>query len=291
MKLPTRVLSATIVVGVGALLVGCTVSSQDRVEIELKVRGTTPVDVITTEGATIRLDDARLAFGPLTLCPGRQAGDLCETARLEWRESIVVDVLSERVQRAGFLDGVTGAARSWMYDLGITSLLTQKENIELDAARELGGHSLVLAGSATVDGVTVPFSIDLRAERQGEEGRGVALVRKGSTDAFELDVTDETSELLVSFDASSWVKQLPNASFVESKGCAVGVSVACDGQVESSCDEAGDVEATRDCASLGLICAPGVGCASEVVLSPSSLASQKVLQALVAGQRPTFELR
>ena len=113
-------------------LVGCSDASQDFVEVDLEVSGT-PVEDHELEDLTVTLSRADVAFGPLYLCPGRQAGENCETARLEWTESAVVDGLDEESTKVGVMTGVTGPILSWMFDYGITSLLTQQQPVELRA--------------------------------------------------------------------------------------------------------------------------------------------------------------
>ena len=75
---------------------------------------------------SVTIDRADLAFGPLYLCAGATAGDLCDTARFEWLDSAVVDTTLSDPVKVGELSGVTGTVRSWMYDLGLSSQLTRE---------------------------------------------------------------------------------------------------------------------------------------------------------------------
>ncbi|MFT5359051.1 MAG: hypothetical protein ACI9KE_006294, partial [Polyangiales bacterium] len=58
----------------------------------------------------------------------------------------------------GVLTGISGSARSYMYDLGFVSLLTTSVPLPLAAAESLGGASYIVEGSAEVDGTMIPFS-------------------------------------------------------------------------------------------------------------------------------------
>src|SRR5690606_36101715 len=118
--------------------VSCVGSPQDFVEISLEAKGREVTQLENVDNMTFSLTRADAAFGPLYICAGVQAGSNCDTARLEWRESAVVDALSEEPQALGSLFGTSGSARSWMFDYGITSLLTETAPVLMPAARELG---------------------------------------------------------------------------------------------------------------------------------------------------------
>ncbi len=276
-----------------ALLSGaCGESAQRPVALDLEVRGvplSAPVEV--SESFSIALDRAELAFGPLYVCPGRQAGDLCDTARLEWRDSVVVDALTEDAVWAGRLEGATGPVLSWMFDYGFTSLLTESEPLVLPAAAALGGASLVLAGEATLEGARLPFSARVVVRQEGGAGRGVPVVRKSTSAPFSHEVTEADEALVVTFDPGAWAKRLVARDFVERASCAAGKPIVCDGSVELTCDEAGALEAQRDCADEGLVCAPGQGCADAVNLGVGSESYRALVQALTAGAPPRFEFR
>ncbi|MEZ4445124.1 MAG: hypothetical protein R3B72_38985 [Polyangiaceae bacterium] len=198
------------------LLAGCGRPGAVETSIPLMVAGTeleAPIE--GRDGWSIELSRADLAFGPLYLCSGVKAGDLCETARAEWVDSIVVDVLDPEARYVGDLHGSTGWTRSWMYDLGIVSLLAKQNAEPLSAAEALGGVSLVLEGTASKDGAISPFLA--RAPIQQEEGteKGVPVVRKSAADPFEHEITGEDERLLVRFDAASWAREIDFTSASE----------------------------------------------------------------------------
>jgi hypothetical protein len=234
--------SRAIVVGLallgGAAQLGCADVAQEQAEVPLFVAGRELAEPIEAAGdVVLSIERARLAFGPLYLCPGFQAGELCDTARLEWLDSVVVDLTDAQPRRAGTLSGTTGTVRSWMYDLGISSQLTRSEPFVLDAARELGGASLVVEGRARGGGPEVAFQFSVVVQQGGETERGVPVVRKGSTEAFDHDVTGEEPGLWVRFDPEPWLRGLDLRAELAASPClAVGdcsqpLRLAQDGQV------------------------------------------------------------
>lgn len=198
----------------------CAETGQSVLELPLYVAGSAPeASARTRDGTRYSLDAAELAFGPLYLCAGTQAGGLCETARLEWTSSEVVDLLDAAPRRAGELRGVSGPVRSYMYDLGITSLLTREEPLVLPAADDLGGNSVRIAGSAVVDDVTLPFVIELALSQQIETEVGVPIVRKSAGERFDHEASEETRGVLVRFDASEWLREVDFRALAEAEGC------------------------------------------------------------------------
>jgi hypothetical protein len=179
------------------------------VEIPLLVAGTTASEPIAAgNGWTIELQQAALAFGPMYLCAGYQAGALCETARAEWLESAIVDVLSPEAQLVGSLHGVSGPVRSWMYDLGITSLLTQQQPLVSAAAQSLAGRSARLAGVARKEQQVLPFVLELAVQQAEATELGVSVVRKSGSDAFEHELSGNDQGLTVRFAAQPWVRDI-----------------------------------------------------------------------------------
>lgn len=190
------------------LFTACIDSSQRPIELPLRLSGTAPAGPIAAGDWTVNLNEARLAFGPLYLCAGVQAGTLCETARAEWLGTAVVDALSETQIEAGRLHGVSGPVRSYMYDLSIVSLLTQQSPVVLEAAAALGGSSLILRGTATRGADVVRFGIDLPVRQEAGTEIGVSVVRKSGSEPFSHELTGDEAGLLIRFDAGAWVSQI-----------------------------------------------------------------------------------
>lgn len=270
---------------------GCLDTGQQHVSLPLYLAGTAIEDpFVGDSGWTIELQRADLAFGPLYLCAGFQAGELCETARLEWTESAVVDALRADALLCGELRGVTGPVRSWMYDLGITSLLTSEQPLALTAANELRGNSVIIEGVARREARDLPFRAELAIRQEESTEIGVPIVRKSGSDVFEHDVTSANEGLRLRFDPRTWASAIDFESLVENGVCAPGsAAVVCAGDVERTCASDGSALSERNCSGLGLICLRGEGCAERVVFGPNSQGQRAVRAALVAGERPRFE--
>ncbi len=195
------------------LLCGC-VEGQQRVAIPLFVAGTTLTEPLRAAGdIEVQLDRADLAFGPLYLCAGATAGALCDTARAEWLDSVVIDTLSGEAVRAGELSGVSGQVRSYMYDLGISSQLTRSEPFVLDAARALGGASFALEGRAQVNGGEVVFRALIPVQQTTDTELGVPVIRKAATASFSHELASDDSGVVVRFDVRAWVEKVDFAPY------------------------------------------------------------------------------
>ena len=194
------------------LCTACIDTSQRSIDLPLRLAGTAPTVPILAGDWAVTLTEARLAFGPLYLCAGAQAGTLCETARAEWLGSAVVDALSGTEVEAGRISGVSGPVRSYMYDLGIVSLLTQQSPVVLEAAAALSGSSLVLRGSAKRGADVVRFGTDLPVRQEEGTEIGVSVVRKSGNEPFSYELTGDEAGLTIRFDASVWVSQVDFAA-------------------------------------------------------------------------------
>ncbi len=269
---------------------GCAETGQDRTRVALFVAGTDASEpVIAVGDALITIDRADLAFGPLYLCAGATAGDLCDTARLEWLETVVVNTLASEPATAGELVGITGPVQSWMYDLGISSQLTRSTPFVLAAANELGGASFVLEGRAAVDGIELPFSASVPIQQTDDTELGAPVVRKSTSESFFRDVGDDESGLVVRFHPGAWVQRIDFRPYVRADACApAGPAVACHGTIERTCED--EVELSRrECSELGQVCLPGQGCADELRIEADTEAFRSLRNELVSGGRPSFE--
>jgi len=236
-------------------LAGCGDVGQSQAEVPLYVSGAELARPVAAVGdVMLTIDRAELAFGPLYLCAGAQAGELCDAARLEWLGSVRIDLRDSEPRRAGTLSGTTGRVRSWMYDLGISSQLTRSEPFALDAAQELGGASLVVEGRASHDGSEVPFLLRVVVEQGADVERGVPVVRKGTGDAFNHDVTGAEPGLWVRFDASAWLSGMDLRSEL----------------AEGACIAKGD-------------------CSAPLRLAPDGVAYRGLHNAVVSGRRPKLD--
>jgi len=155
---------------------------------------------------------------------------------------------------AGELQGVTGSVQSWMYDLGLSSQLTREEPIVLEAAQQLGGASVVLEGTADVEGVTLSFVASVEVQQTDANEQGVPVVRKSESEEFAHDVQSAEVGLGVRFDPRSWIRGIDFRSFASDEGCV----------------------------------ASDTGCADVLRIEPGTEAYRRVRNALSAGSRSAF---
>lgn len=273
-----------------AMAAGCADTGQREARVPLFVAGSDVSEpIVAASDVPVRIDRADLAFGPLYLCAGANAGDLCDTARLEWLDTVVVDATDPEPAPAGELTGVTGTVRSWMYDLGISSQLTRNEPFVLDAAQTLGGASLVIEGRAVVDDMEVAFTGSVPIQQTDDTELGVPVLRRSTSDPFFRDVGDDEVGLLVRFDPATWIRRINFRAYVGDQACTQdGPGTVCDGTVERSCDGLEEL-ASRDCSEFGQICVPDEGCADRVTIQRETEAFRGLRNALVSGVRPSFE--
>lgn len=203
MRGPALFLSSLALAGA---LAGCGDSAQERVAIPLYVAGSAaPQPIEARGGFSVELARAEVAFGPLYLCAGVLAGDACDTARLEWLESVALDALDPTPILAGSLSGVSGPVRSAMYDFGIAQTLARPEPFVLEAADALGGVSVRLAGAAVRDDARVEFELALPIGQGDDAERGVSVVRVSGSRALAREVRGDEAGLLVRFDPAPWL--------------------------------------------------------------------------------------
>ncbi len=285
-----RVAKGSSLVWFGLTLAGCLDTGQARVEVPLSVAGTALVgDVVTKGDVPLTVERADLAFGPLVLCPGNTAGELCETARLEWLDAVVVDTLDSTPRQVGLLEGVTGQVRSWMYDLGISSQLTQESPVPLPAANDLGDASFVLEARTTVAGQEVPVRAVVVVQQTEDTELGVPVVRKSASEFFDRDVQEDEAGLWVTFDPSPWIARLDLRPLLDPGSCAPdGPAAVCDGPLNQECAEDGTVVDAVDCSVDGQVCVQGRGCVDALILDSSTAGYDALRLALLAGERPVF---
>jgi len=205
---------------VSCALLSCGEVGQSRVSVPLYASGVELSEPIEARGGvTLTLTRAELAFGALYLCAGTSAGDLCETARLEWLDSAVIDTLDPSPQPLGALTGVSGPVRSWMYDLGLSSQLTAEDPFVLEAAERLGGYSFVLEGVAELNGLSASFSARVKIQQSDETELGVPVIRKSSAERFEHEVDAEERGLLLEFDPRAWLSELDLSTYLSEVAC------------------------------------------------------------------------
>lgn len=201
-----------------ALPWACVDTGSDPVVVPLSVGG---VDEASDsfegrDGWEVTITDAQIVFGPLRLCAGTQAGAVCETARAEWLDAAHIDLLSD-AESVGELLGSRGMVRSWMFDLGLVSLLTQSDSFEYDAVSELDGASVRLQFAATDGDQESEFLLELPIEQSEDTEQGVPVVRSAGA---ELDQElDSGLALTVWFDPRAWLSNVDFAALSTELGC------------------------------------------------------------------------
>ena len=276
---------------ISLLLSACVDTGLKEISLSVSARGTRVSEPIEGQNGTrITLSRADLAFGPLYLCAGVNAGDLCDTARFEWLDSAVINLIDDQAMNLGLLQGSTGVVQSWMYDLGISSQLTQREAFVLKAARELNGHSLLIEGEAQINNdAVIPFRAALKIEQSEDTERGIPVIRKSGSENFYREVKNDSSSLQITFDPQDWLKDLDLSVYVTHDHCeSISDSILCDGNLERHCNEAEEIE-SRDCAELGQICLPTLGCQEQLKIEEGSTAYRVLRNALLVGERPQFQ--
>lgn len=183
------------------LLTSCAAAGGERIEIPVLSTGVSAGPFESSDGWTVELTRAEIAFGPFWACSATSVDpEFCREAVLEMRETVVIDALAPEMRMLGVAQGRTGVVNSAMYDLGISwfprGALGPNEGAP-------GGHSARFEGTAVhPDGRSLRFSCDLDLMPQGE-GR---LVRRGRLDRHVLESADDA--LLLEADARDWWRVL-----------------------------------------------------------------------------------
>ncbi len=290
-KKTARVVTCFVLGSFTMLSVSCAETGQDRATVPLYLVGTEISEPVLAMGdVPVSIDRADLAFGPLYLCAGNTAGELCDTARLEWLQTAVIDTKSATPMAVGELTGVTGSARSWMYDLGISSQLSRNEPYVLEAAEDLGGASFVFEGRAVIEGVEIPVSASVPIQQNDTTELGVPVIRKGTDVDFSHEVTGEEERLTLRFDPAAWISRLDLRPFLEDESCETSDrAVVCQGQTELSCDASGGLVESRECGEIDQVCLRGLGCVADLHIEEGSEPYQSLAIALSTTGRPDFE--
>jgi len=189
-------------------LFACTAETgQPAVAFEARAQAAAQKDVQLGD-VNISLDEASVAFGPLYLCASASgSATLCETAAGEVRRVTLVDLLETNPQSLGTYHGLAGTVRSASVDYGIHWFLPESE---AHAAPEApGGHSAVLKGTASRNGVSVPFEADVDVLPQYQGQRAVP------TTAALGSISAATQALDVHFDAAAWLADVDFAKALD----------------------------------------------------------------------------
>lgn len=195
-----------VVIALALWVVACADTEQAQLDVPLHVAGTDVVAFETTRGVSVTLDRVDLAFGPLYLCSSVEAGEACDVARAEWLDAVVVDVLDATATEVGSLRSTTGSYRSFMFDLGISSLLTHDDALVSEAAQTLDANSIVIEGRVQLEGDETPFALALPIARTDDNELGVPVVRVRAEPASQHHIAEGDRDVTVRFDARPWLR-------------------------------------------------------------------------------------
>lgn len=283
-------MTCRVLLGLALAFTACADTGQERVALPLYLAGTDLSAPVQSQGdIPLHIDRAELAFGPLYLCAGNTAGELCETARLEWLDSRVVDLTVADPEVAGQLTGTSGPVRSFMYDLGISAQLTREQPFVLAAAAALEDASLRVEGRAELAETVLPFRAEIAIQQSEQTELGVPVVRKSVSEEFSHEVQPGEPGLLVRFDAHAWLSRIDLRPYLAQTACRPDGPPVCARNVEYRCDEAGASDSTRDCSELDQVCLAGLGCRQALDFEHGSEPYRALRNALLVGQRPSFE--
>ncbi len=256
---------------------GCSDPGPRSVQIPLTLSGdASSSEIETATGAVLRLDEARLAFGPLYFCASPGGAESCDVARLEWLGSAIVDLLEGAARRAGTLEGSSGKVASYLCDLGISSQLTSDEPFVLDAAAELGDNSLRLRGTVEFGSRSLPWSAALALAQTDATVQGTPLIQTPQSQRFAEEITTDLAEVSVRFSAARWLTSVDFSPYFAEEPCSPG-AIVCRGDSMVACpeEEEPEDEKTTDCLAQDQVCVPGAGCQDELRLDGAALRALK----------------
>lgn len=185
------------------VVAGCAPES-GRQRVSLPVHGAgTDMRTFTAGDWTVTLDDARIAWGPAYFCTTPFADvDLCPEALAELRAAATIDALDPSPQVLGELDGLSGTARSVMFDYGISWLLPATMAAPDPGAVD-GAHSAHFAGTAVRGTTRLRFvaDVDMVPLNSGiNAAHGVPVMHRFVDDADALTVRVDPSAILAGAD-------------------------------------------------------------------------------------------
>ncbi|UJR85307.1 hypothetical protein [Sandaracinus amylolyticus] len=180
------------------VLAGCAETGREYVEVPLFVAG--GESSFSSEGWTLTLTRADVAFGPLYLCSTESASpEHCESAILELTSAVTIDGVDPSLQSVGNTFGITGTARSGMWDYGISWLPTETRARPLEGAVDGESSARFVAQVTHEDGRAFEVQADLAI---APSTRGVIVVRGRRVEEHEITSSDDA--LTVRVDPIAW---------------------------------------------------------------------------------------
>lgn len=184
------------------LLAGCGDTGQPSIRHSAVGLGT-PAREVEVGDYRVKLDVARVGFGPAVFCASRAASEeLCPSALAELAQVAPLDALSPTPQPLGTVNGFVGMVRSAGFGYSITWLPTETSPQPKSAAP--GGHSAHVEGTAThkTSGASFKFIIDADIKPLNRGDNAVSLT------GMNAPVDERTARLEVRVDPSAWVAQI-----------------------------------------------------------------------------------
>ena len=179
---------------------GCGDTRGIPISFAMSGAGETPAP-FTVDDWEVTLEDARVAFGPVTFCTTEAATpELCEAAVAEARTTTVIDGLDPSPQPLADVEGFSETVRSAFFDYGIVWLLTQPAPQVLAGAPD--GHSAVIRGTARRDDITIAFTANVDVVPRTAGDANVRSFRTRHT------LGDPDDALLVRIAPRSWVGRI-----------------------------------------------------------------------------------
>lgn len=184
------------------LAVGCSGTGLGYLEVPLHVAGTEGARAPVMQGdLTLTLERAEVGVGPLWLCATENASpESCESALLELRGAVPVDALEPSPVMVATLTGVTGTARTAMFDYGISWLAPASRARALEGAPS--GHSAVFRARVVRASDGLAFGVEADVDIVPTMAGALAIPGR-RIDAHELS-PDRPDALVVRVDVGAW---------------------------------------------------------------------------------------
>lgn len=205
------------VVAASALAAACAPEGIDPVTFPAEARSAVASEV-EADGVTVRLHEARVAFGPAVFCAAASgSATLCETAVCELRQTTEIDLLRSGATPLGAVRGFEGEIRSASFDYGVHWFLTETD--ARAAADAPDGHSLVITGEMRRGEQSASFRARVTA---APPYRGQRVV---STLPVAASIDQTTNKLEVGFDVATWLEPVNWAGLLESAATSPNVPI------------------------------------------------------------------
>ena len=157
---------------------------------------------VTSDGWSVDLDDARIAFGPVYFCATTSADlENCPAAIAELRSAVTIDALDPSPEMLGTIEGRAATLRSATWDYGRPYFLSAAAPGPIAGAVD-GEHSARFSGTASKDGTSFHFVAELNISAPVSGITAVHGFRTTHT------LIDDDDALTVRFDVPRVIERL-----------------------------------------------------------------------------------